>query len=249
MMVWYCGWNTTFKEKLPKTAGEPATGSTPARGMESKNKFFLCMGKKKTQNKPRKPTKTAWEKPPLTTQSCSDLGPGRGGTSRSLSCSLPPKTRGRGVGGQRGGGLSVGCTAGFAVCSSRLTPIANCCHSQEEGGGQEIMTQVLLGWYSLQGCFLSWGSPCPTLPPGPRSAPIPHGSNWCSTVLCTADQLSPRLRACGSDSDAVVRVGAHGTPCDPARTHAMLQPSVGMQRVVPPCTAAWHGRHCFGDSS
>lgn len=70
MMVWYCGWNTTFKEKLPKTAGEPATGSTPARGMESKNKFFLCMGKKKTQNKPRKPTKNSLGK---TTSDYSEL--------------------------------------------------------------------------------------------------------------------------------------------------------------------------------
>lgn len=136
-------------------------------------------------NKP----KTAGEKPPLTTQSCSHLRPGRGGESRNLSCSLPPKTGGQGVGGQQGGGLSLGHGLELAVCSGRLMPIANCCHSQEEGGGQGIMTQVFLGWYSLQGCFLHRGSPCPTLTPGPHSAPSPHGGDRSSAVPCTSYQL------------------------------------------------------------
>lgn len=153
--------------------------------MESKNKFFLCTQEKKKKER-RKP---AQEQPPLTTQNCSDLGPRRGGESRSLSCSLPPETGGRGVGGQRGGGLSLGCGLGLAVCSGRLTPIANCCHSQEEGGGQGIMTQVFLGWYSLQGCFLSRGSPYSALAPGPHSGPSPHRGNWCSAVPRTAYRL------------------------------------------------------------
>lgn len=139
------GWNITFKEKLPKTVREPVPGSAPTREMESKNKFFLCTPKKKKLER-RQP---AQEKPPLTTQSCSDLGPGCGGESKSLSCSLPPETGERGVGGQRGGGLSLGHGLGLAVCSGRFVPIANRCHSQEEGGGQGIMTQVVLGWYSL----------------------------------------------------------------------------------------------------
>lgn len=116
----------------------------PHEGWKARTNSFSARQKKKKER--RQP---AQEKPPLTTQSCSDLGPGRGGESKSLSCSLPPETGERGVGGQRGGGLSLGHGLGLAVCSGRFMPIANRCHSQEEGGGQGIMTQVVLGWYSL----------------------------------------------------------------------------------------------------
>lgn len=58
-MVWHCGWNITFKEKLPKTAREPVSGSVPAQGMESKNKFFLCTprGKNKKRKEENQPGK------------------------------------------------------------------------------------------------------------------------------------------------------------------------------------------------
>lgn len=95
--------------------------------------------------------KPAQENPPWTIQSYPEMGPGFGGASRSLSCSQPS-----GVGGQRGGDLSLGRAVGLEVCSCRFLPIANCCHSQEEGGGQGLMTQVSLGWYSLQGLLVSW---------------------------------------------------------------------------------------------
>lgn len=97
------------------------------------------------------------------------------------------------------------------------------------------MTQVILGWYSLQGCFLSWGSPCPMLAPGSRSAPSPHRGSQC---------LAPLIRACSNDSDPIAKDGAHDAQCHPPGTHATLQPSAGMLRLVPPHTTPWLGGCC-----
>lgn len=138
------------------------------------------------KKKIEKKSKPAQEKTPLTPQSYPDLGPGCGGASRDFffPCSRPPAIGGQGVGGQRGRGLSTGRTAGLGVCSCRSMPRANCCHSQEEGGGQGIMTQVSLGWYSLQGLLASWWSPCPGLSPDQRTTP--------------AAETGARHRLCGS---------------------------------------------------
>lgn len=141
-MVWHCGWSITFKEKLPKTTGEPAPGSVPTQGMESKNKFFLCMPKKR--KKKTSPGKTTSDYSEL-------LRPGAQAWRRKRESFLFPsspnrRARCRWTAGQR---LVLDCATGLTVCSGRLALIANCCHSQEEGGAQGIMTQVFLGWYSL----------------------------------------------------------------------------------------------------
>lgn len=72
------------------------------------------------------------------------------------------------------------------------------------------MTQEFLGGYRLQGCFLSRGSPCPTLAPGPRSAPPP--TRAIGAAPCLAPLHRPHAftspRAHGNDSDPVARDGA-----------------------------------------
>lgn len=123
-------------------------------------------------------------------------------------CSCPPAIGGQGVGGQRGRGLSAGRMAVLGVCSCRSMPRANCCHSQEEGGGQGIMTQVSLGWYSLQGLLASWWSPCPGLSPDRRTTPAAQTGarhRLCllrvSLALLVVSELLGSLWTPGDDSE------------------------------------------------
>lgn len=177
-MVCCCGVEITSKEKLPKTAEEPAPGSAHTGDGEQEQILPLHARRETVRGK------TVWGKPPLTPRSCSDLGPGRGGESRSLPCSLPLQTGGQGVGGQRGGGLSLGRGSGLAVCSGRLVRIANCCHSQEEGRRrtEDYDSGVFRVVQAVPGMLSQPGQPMPHAAPGSHSVPSAHGSNRCSAV-------------------------------------------------------------------
>lgn len=124
--------------------------------MESKNKFFLCMQKNPKQPNRRKKIVLGKN----TSDNSELLRPGAQAWRRESKSFLFPFFQNRRVKCRWTIGWRLVPWPLIGVCSGRLTQIANCCHSQEEGGGQEIMTQVFVGWYSLQGCFLSWSALC-----------------------------------------------------------------------------------------
>lgn len=122
--------------------------------MESKNKFFLC-----TQKNPKQPNRRKKIVLGKTTSDSSELlRPGAQAWRREPKSFLFPSFQNRRVRCRWTIGWRLVPWPLIGVCSGRLTQIAKCCHSQEEGGEQGIMTQVFLGWYSLQGCFLSRGA-------------------------------------------------------------------------------------------
>lgn len=174
------------------------SGSTPTHGWRARTNSSFCTQKKIPNNLNRR-KKTILGK--NTSDNSELFRPGAQAWRREPKPFLFPSFQNRRVRCRWTIGWSLVPWPLVGVCSGRITRIANCCHSQEEGGGQGIMTQVFVGWYSLQGCFLSQGAP--RLLWGSTQHLSPR-SNRCSTVPCTPSRLhlSPRPRACGNDSDA-----------------------------------------------
>lgn len=79
------------------------------------------------------------------------------------------------------------------------------------------MTQVSLGWYSLQGLLASWWSPCPALSPDQHTTPAEETGarhRLCllqaSLALLISCELSGSLWTLGGDSEPAVRDEGQG---------------------------------------
>lgn len=205
---------------MPKPAWEPVSGSTPTHGWRTRTNSSSAR-KKKIPNLNRR-KKTILGK--NTSDNSELLRPGAQVWRREPKPFLFPSFQNSRVRCRWTIGWRLVPWPPIGVCSGRLAQIANCCHSQEEGGGQGIMTQVFVGWYSLQGCFLSrsalrllWSStehlilteaigaaPCPVLLP-----------SYTFPITCGHAGMTQMLRV----------------------THSMLQPL--------PCTTAWISCCCL----
>lgn len=199
--------------------------------MESKNKFFLLHAGKIPNNLNRR-KKTILGK--NTSDNSELLRPGAQAWRREPKPFLFPSFQNRRVRCRWTIGWSLVPWPLVGVCSGRITRIANCCHSQEEGGGQGIMTQVFVGWYSLQGCFLSQGAPRLLWGSTQHLVPTEQSVQHCALYSFPATPFpSP------SGMREWLRRSVSLT-C----THAMPQPSAEIPCLGPLCTTAWLSR-CY----